>query len=302
MGERVSKEVTKLSGFHNKKSSGIRDFSDVASDYEKRSLVQKSAAEILLGLIDIKKTEDVLDLGCGTGNLTERIRRATSRRVEGIDPSEEMIVQAKKSYQRFGIEFIVSKAEEIEYDREFDVIFCNSAFQWVIDPEKAVRNCHRALRDGGRMGIQAPATSNYSPTFVEAVKSVEQNPATKETFSHFKPPWFFMETSAEYRELFKKSGFTVALSEINTVKSRHSPEEAFGIFSSGAAVGYLNPNCYLSGLDSGYVSNFNMIVRKYFESMADENGLVELVFNRIFLIAIKYVGFVILLRLVSVPR
>ncbi|MGD0072010.1 MAG: methyltransferase domain-containing protein [Candidatus Bathyarchaeia archaeon] len=269
------------------KGTHIKDFSDIAKDYEKISLVQKSAAEILFAIININKNEDALDLGCGTGNLTKRIRDITSGKIEGIDSAENMIAQAKNNYEKFKIQFKVLKAEDIKYAHEFDVIFCNSAFQWVTDPEKVIKNCYMALRKGGRIGIQAPATNEYSPTFIRAVESVKQNSETKETFLHFKSPWFFMENASEYKELFENAGFTVALSEINTVESKHTPEEAFKIFSSGAAVGYLNEDCYSVDLDERYVSSFNKLVKEYFASQIDKDGLVEVIFNRIFLIAIK---------------
>ena len=198
-----------------------------------------------------------------------------------------MIAQAQDNYKKFKIQFKVSKAEDIKYSREFDVIFSNSAFQWVTDPEKVLKNCCVALRKGGRIGIQAPATNEYSPTFIQAVERVKQNPETKETFLHFKSPWFFMETASEYKKLFENAGFTVVLSEINTVKSKHTPEEAFKIFSSGAAVGYLNEDCYSVDLDERYISDFNKLVKEYFASQTDKDGLVEVIFNRIFLVAIK---------------
>ena len=48
-------------------------FNTKAGIYERDALVQKSASEVLLGLVDIKKQEAVLDLGCGPGNVTRAI-------------------------------------------------------------------------------------------------------------------------------------------------------------------------------------------------------------------------------------
>ena len=54
------------------------DFSKIATKYEDYSLVQKSAAEILLNLLKIGNTDEVLDLGCGVGNLTRKIKEMTN--------------------------------------------------------------------------------------------------------------------------------------------------------------------------------------------------------------------------------
>ena len=53
---------------------GKVDFSEIAKDYEELATIQKSASEILLNLLKIKENDDVLDLGCGTGHLTRKIR------------------------------------------------------------------------------------------------------------------------------------------------------------------------------------------------------------------------------------
>ncbi len=70
------------------------DFSKIATKYEGYSSVQKSAAEILLNLLKIGNTDDVLDLGCGVGSLTRKIKEITNGKVVGIDPSEGMIKEA----------------------------------------------------------------------------------------------------------------------------------------------------------------------------------------------------------------
>ncbi len=118
----------------------------------------------------------------------------------------------------------------MDYEEYFDVIFCNSSFQWFRDPEKAIENCYRALRKGGRIGIQAPAKKVYCPNFIEVIEMVKKDRRTRETFSHFKEPWFFLETADEYRSLFEKQGFKFVFSKIEMITTKHTPEEVFKIF------------------------------------------------------------------------
>ncbi len=68
-------------------------------------------------------------------------------------------------------------------------------------------------------------------------------------------------------------------------ETRHTPKEAFEIFITGASVGYLNPEYYDEDIRE-YIEDAKGIIRKYFEEWA-ENGLVKLVFNRVFVIAKK---------------
>ena len=73
------------------------NFSEIAARYERDSLIQRSAADKLLGLLDIKRDDHVLDLGCGTGNLPGHSRNMTEGAVVGIDASEGMIREASRS-------------------------------------------------------------------------------------------------------------------------------------------------------------------------------------------------------------
>jgi len=266
---------------------GKIDFSKIATKYEDYSLIQKSTAGILLEILEIGDNDDVLDLGCGVGNITREIRKITKSKVVGIDPSEGMIKEAIGKSRGFDIIFKVESAEEMDYKDCFDVIFCNSSFQWFIDPEKSVKNCYTALRKGGRIGIQAPAKKVYSPDFIEAVGKVKENPKTRDVFAHFKEPWFLLETCDEYKNLFENIGFRVVFCKIGSVKTKHTPEEVLNIFFSGAAIGYLSQDFYDVEIDVDYVENFKNIVKENFIQQANNQGEIELRFNRLFLVVIK---------------
>ncbi len=262
-------------------------FSKIARDYEKLATVQKSASEILLKLLRIKSYDDVLDVGCGTGHLTRKIRCLTNGKVVGIDPSEGMIKEAIEKSEGLDIKYEVKSAEEMDYEGCFDVIFCNSAFQWFKNPKKAVENCYKALREGGRIGVQAPAKRVYCPNFIDVIEMVKRDERTREIFAHFREPWFFLETAEEYSSLFESCGFKVVFSKIDTIMTEHTADEVFKIFSSGAAIGYLNQNCYDVEITDDYISAFREIVREGFRRQSDERGMVKLRFNRIFLVALK---------------
>ena len=261
------------------------DFSKIASGYESKSLVQKSAGQALLKLLEIRENDQVLDLGCGVGNLTEKIKEMTKGKVIGIDPSKEMINKARS--KKLDIAFEVNSAETMDYSDCFDGIFCNSAFQWFNDLKNALKNCFKALRKNGRMGIQSPAKKKYSPNFIDAIQKIKENPHTKDIFAHFRQPWTFFETAEEYALLFKSVGFKVAFSEIETIKTKYTAEEVFNIFSSGAIAGYLNQDFYDITFPEDYTERFKEILKEAFGKQASSKGIVELVFHRIYLAAIK---------------
>jgi len=268
----------------------MTNFSEISASYKKDSLVQRSASDQLFDLIQIKPFEDVLDIGCGTGNLTVKIAEQTKGKVAGIDASEGMIDQAIQNYSHRSIEFKVCPVEKLNYIDLFDVIFCNSTFQWFKNPGHDLEICLRALKYGGRMGIQAPARKVYFPNFIDAVEKVKADSLLQEKFSSFQPPWYFIETPEEYADLFERAGFEVLHSRIDEVTSSHTLDEACTIFDSGAAAGYLNQDFYSLPISDNYIDAFRRKVREAFADQANPDGRVDLTFFRIYLLAKKPSG------------
>ncbi len=81
----------------------------------------------LIDLLAPQTSERILDLGCGTGQLTERLA-ATSAEVVGMDSSPEAIDKARINYPQ--IEFRVSDGANFRCDRAFDAVFSNAALHY----------------------------------------------------------------------------------------------------------------------------------------------------------------------------
>jgi trans-aconitate methyltransferase len=243
------------------------------------------AGSVLLELLDIRPGEDVLDVGCGTGKLTRRVKAISgSGRVVGIDPSERIIAKALRR-PTGGLEFKVDSAESMGYRGEFDVVFCNSVFEWLKNIDAAVANMRAALRPGGRIGVQAPATSRCSPTFSAALGESVRDPKVRETVSAFRSPWFWRETPEQYAEVFERGGFKVKLSEIRLFETVHGKEEVFRILCSSAIAGFMNPDNYTCPVGEEYLRLFQERVKQSLYKQADEAGMLTLHFHRIFLVA-----------------
>jgi ubiquinone/menaquinone biosynthesis C-methylase UbiE len=264
------------------------NFDSKAFTYERTALVQKSASEILLNLLSIQPGEDVLDLGCGPGNITKKIAQITDGTVMGVDASHGMIERAISSNQDLpGIKYAAMSAEDLELPDRFDVIFCNSSFQWFQKPEQALNRCFNVLEQGGRIGIQAPATQQYCPNFVSAIEKVQMNPYTKDVFKYFKSPWFFLESKEEYERLFTSCGFHAIHCEFIDELNRYSIEQVYRIFQSGAENGYLNQSFYTVALTDDYINAFRELIKESLKEQSDSTGMIDLKFKRIYLVAKK---------------
>jgi len=66
-----------------------------------------------------------------------------------------------------------------------------------------------------------------------------------------------------------------------------SPEEVVTVFESGAAAGYLNRDNYDTDFDEEYGRLFREIIAGAFRSQAGPDGTVDLIFNRVYLVAVK---------------
>lgn len=131
-----------------------------ASDYE--SLWQAQLACAQAGLM--KSTapapgERVLDVACGTGLVAFAAAQAVGPQghVIGIDLADRMVDAARRRAVESevpNVEFARMDAEHLNLpDASFDVALCAFGLMYMPDPERAVREMHRVLRPGGRLGL-----------------------------------------------------------------------------------------------------------------------------------------------------
>lgn len=102
--------------------------------------------------------EQILDLGCGDGQLTLRLAQSRAA-VRGVDASPEMARAARER----GVPVDVAPAEQLPYpDAEFDAVFSNAALHWVRDQDAMMREVHRVLRPGGRFVAEMGGQGNIA--------------------------------------------------------------------------------------------------------------------------------------------
>jgi SAM-dependent methyltransferase len=98
---------------------------------------------------------DTLDLGCGAGNLLERL---SGGRLVGVDLSETMLAQARRRLAgRPEIEFVKANAEVLPFsDATFGRVVCSEVLEHVLDPKKVVAEIRRVCRPGARVVFTVP--------------------------------------------------------------------------------------------------------------------------------------------------
>lgn len=102
--------------------------------------------------------ERILDLGCGDGQLTERLA-ASGAIVTAIDASPEMVATARTR----GIAAEQGAAESLPYaDRSFDAVFSNAVLHWVRGQDEMMAQVRRVLRPGGRLVAEMGGHGNIA--------------------------------------------------------------------------------------------------------------------------------------------
>ncbi|WP_078552039.1 class I SAM-dependent methyltransferase [Bacillus alkalicellulosilyticus] len=171
----------------------------------KHSFVSKHGNSVV-ELLNPKKGERILDLGCGTGDLANALfERGVD--VVGVDHSARMVNQAIDKYPH--IRFIVQDATKLEFQSEFDAVFSNATLHWVKPPLKALQGIYQSLKPGGRFVAEFGGKGNIETLSNEIRNQIEEAgfDFTKEQF-----PWYF-PSIAEYTNLMEMIGFKVAFAQ-----------------------------------------------------------------------------------------
>ena len=176
-----------------------------AGRYDRFMRKDRAAYDEMYALIrPIVRHKTVLELATGTGLIAKHIVNAAAH-IEATDTSAEMIAEAKRDNRSAKLHFSVQDMFCLPYAEEsFDVVIVSSALHIVPQPEKALQEIKRVLKDDGVL---------IAPTFTHAGNS----------FSG-KVRAFFMKrvgfplhskwTSEEYLRFLRQNGWAVRKSAV----------------------------------------------------------------------------------------
>jgi SAM-dependent methyltransferase len=169
--------------------------------------------------------ERILDLGCGDGQLTERIAAAGAQ-VTGIDASPQMVAGARGR----GIDATEGAAESLPFaDASFDAVFSNAVLHWVRGQDEMMAEVHRVLRPGGRFVAEMGGHGNIAALRVAFAAVLAQlGHASLGDRGNYYP------TPDAYTARLERHGFTVA-------RMLHFPRPT--PLGAGGMAGWLNTFC-----------------------------------------------------------
>ncbi len=126
----------------------------------------------LVGLLDVRPGLRVVDLGCGTGDLTLRLAdRLPQSDVLGLDSSAEMLARAQP-LARAGLRFEQRPIEQVI--GSWDLVFSHAALQWVDDHCALIPRVFALVAPGGQIAVQVPSNHHHdSHVFIHETAAEE---------------------------------------------------------------------------------------------------------------------------------
>lgn len=150
--------------------------------------------------VGIKRKQNILDIGCGTGVITEDIALSTEGTVTGIDIDSAALACAQKKVSRLGVNLVKADAMDLPFkESTFDlVVFCG-VLMYIKDKQKAVNEMARVTREGGI--ILATLEPDYGN-----VICYPEDPALPPVFESLEEMGADIRTGRKLRSLFSNAG------------------------------------------------------------------------------------------------
>lgn len=213
----------------------------------------------LVALTEKKPGLSILDLGCGTGELTATLQQSfQNAQILGIDSSAEML-RKTANLENSGLKFMQRNIEEqLQQEETFDLIISNAAIQWCGNHDELFPKIIRKINSGGQLAVQIPSNHHF------IVHRLLRKIAETEPFQSAYRGWqraYTVLTMEEYAKiLFDNKG-----TRINVFEKvyPHVMENAEAIFSWASGTAMLP---YIEKLPEDLQSEFK---EKYLEALKD---------------------------------
>ena len=176
-----------------------------AGRYDRFMRKDRAAYEEMYKLIrPVVKAKTVLELATGTGLIAKNIVNAAAH-IEATDASAEMIAEAKRDNQSAKLHFSVQDMFRLPYaNQSFDVVIVSNALHIVPQPEKALAEIKRVLKEDGV--LIAPTFTHAGNSFRGKVKAFSMQLAGFPLHSRW--------TSEAYLKFLGQNGWTVRKSVV----------------------------------------------------------------------------------------
>lgn len=243
-------------------------------DYTAQSSNQQHWAQELIPKLALKGNEKILDIGCGDGKVTAEIAsHVPSGYVVGIDSSEEMIFFAREKFPEAKYPNLTFKhidARELNFNREFDIVFSNAALHWIVGHRSVLKGIEKSLKSSGKVLLQMGGKGNAASVF-EVLDELLKDEKWSRYFKDFSFPYGFYSPE-EYKIWLDETGLRTKRIELIPKDMKIRGKEGLSGFIRSTWLPYTQR--IPEDLHTEFIDT---IVNKYLEKYhMDEEGFVHI--------------------------
>jgi arsenite methyltransferase len=215
------------------------DTPDLAHHYERVSADRQFlAGKNLVAKLGIRQGHSVLDVGSGTGLLAEHVARivGVGGHVVGIDPLALRIEIAQRKAKP-NLLFKVGDAYALREfrDQSFDVVYLNAVFHWLPEKLSPLREFHRVLQTGGRLGITTGSKNHPNTVRLARAAVLSREPYVR--YPEIQGALGHHVGVEELKGLLLQAGFTPQSIELEENVTHHPTADAAIEFSQASSFG-----------------------------------------------------------------
>ena len=175
-----------------------------ASRYHRISEPQFDWGQRVIARLKPSRGECILDIGCGTGRLTQELVHAVDGgRVVGLDRSGAMIAVARASATEDGSRralYVRGDGAWLPFSGVFDAVFSAATLHWIHDHAAVFDSVFAALGRGGRFVAQCGGEGNLDRLYGRA-RHLMTTAAWQRFFGDWRDPWYFADADTSARRL-----------------------------------------------------------------------------------------------------
>jgi trans-aconitate 2-methyltransferase len=172
-----------------------------AASYHRVSSPHQDWGGEVVGRLELRGDETVLDLGCGTGRVTEKLLERLPRgHVVAVDGAPAMVQRAREQLGHRAT-VVLSDLLELKLDEPVDAAISTATFHWIADHDALFARVAGALKPGGQFVAQCGGAGNIA-SVVEVLDRVGAEDPFAPCFAGWPGPWNFAgadETAARLR-------------------------------------------------------------------------------------------------------
>ena len=211
-------------------NTSVREWN--ADTYHRVSNPQFEWGLPVLARLPLRGDELVLDVGCGTGRLTDKLLdRLPLGRGIGIDPSENMLTVAREYLRpRHGgrVTLVRADASALPVFQQADAIFSTATFHWILDHQQLFRSLHAALKPGGLLVAQCGGKSNLQRVH-ERAATLMLDADFAPHFANWQEPWEFADATTTEQRL-RGAGFVDIRTTVEWSPVVQPTADAYAVF------------------------------------------------------------------------